>query len=164
MTESDFVASKNEFSVDMVANASVKEVFPLFCPVREHDWIPTWKADMVWSESGLAEEGAVFKTGNETWIITEYEPMKKVYFVRYNPNVVTRLEIDITEEEGKTKSTWAQSQVATNEAGNSFVVSQKQEDFSTMIKSLEVILNFYLETGNMIDGKTLEKHLSNSEY
>jgi len=163
-TMSDFEASKNEFTEEMVVNASVKEVFPLLCPVREHDWIPTWKAEMLWSESGLAEEGAVFKTGSETWIVTEYEPMKRINFVRYNPDVVTRLKIDITEEQGKTRMLWVQSQVGTTEAGNSDVESQKAEGFTGMVKSLEAMLYYYLKTGNMIDNETLQKHMGESSH
>lgn len=164
MKETEFKASKNEFSEEMVGSAPVEEVFPLLCPVREHDWIPTWKADMLWSESGLAEEGAVFKTGDETWIITEYEPMKRVNFVRYNPDVVTRLEIDVTEEHGKTRMRWTQSQVGTTEAGNSFVESRTSEGYSRMIKSAEVMLYYYLETGHMIDNETLQKHMEKSGH
>ena len=43
----------------MVINAPVEDIFPLLGPIREYDWIPGWEADMIWSESGFAEEGAI---------------------------------------------------------------------------------------------------------
>ena len=36
------------------------EVFPLLCPVREHDWVEGWQAEVLHSESGVAELGCVF--------------------------------------------------------------------------------------------------------
>jgi hypothetical protein len=54
-------------------------VFPLLCPVREYEWIEPWSCDMVFSESGLAENNAVFRThfpaqgGEETWVVCRYE-------------------------------------------------------------------------------------------
>ncbi|NDI34817.1 hypothetical protein [Chengkuizengella sediminis] len=160
----NFNANRNEFTVEMVTKGSIEKVFPLFCPQREHDWIPSWQADIIWSESGLAEEGAVFKTGSETWIMTDYEPMEKVYFVRYNPNVVTRLKIDVREEDGKTISTWTQSEVSTTEAGNSFLETSTLESFTDKIKVLEVMLNHYVESGTIIDEETLSKVLTNSSH
>ena len=52
--------------------APPERVFPLLCPVREHEWIPAWKAEMVHSKSGFAELDCVFRTnnpleGNRTW-------------------------------------------------------------------------------------------------
>jgi len=37
-------------------------VFPMLCPVREYDYIPPWECDVVFLESGLAEDGGVFTT------------------------------------------------------------------------------------------------------
>ena len=161
---SNFNAEKNEFSEIMIINAPIDKVFPLLCPVREHDWIPTWNADILWSVSGLAEEGAVFKTGNETWIITDYVPMKTVNFVRYNPDVVTRLKIEVSEKHGKTQMLWTQSQVGTTESGNIEVAEQKADGFSGMVKSLEAMMTYYLMSGNMIDDSTLKKHLGTSSH
>lgn len=44
-------------------SAEPEAIFPLLCPVREFDWIPTWDCDLVYTGSGIAEEGCVFRTG-----------------------------------------------------------------------------------------------------
>lgn len=146
----------------MVINAPVEDVFPLLGPIREYDWIPGWEADMIWSESGFAEEGAIFQTAlhgdvEETWVISQYEPMEKIGFVRYNPSIVTRLSIELTAGNGHTQFIWTQSQVAMDQNGNGHLGTVNQEDFSTNIKNLELMLNYYLDSGEMIDEEKLHE-------
>jgi hypothetical protein len=65
-------------------------VFPLLCPVREHDWLPGWRARMIHSASGIAEAGAVFASphagGESLWHICEYVPPRRIGFVRFQPD------------------------------------------------------------------------------
>ncbi len=56
-------------------------VFPLLCPVREGEWLEGWAehCEVIWSASGVAEPGCVFRTTEmgrpETvWIITDHDP------------------------------------------------------------------------------------------
>ncbi|HJU82767.1 MAG TPA: SRPBCC family protein [Holophagaceae bacterium] len=54
------------------------EVFPLLCPVREAQWLPDWSAEMLWSRSGVAEDGALFRTPGATgepwiWQIVQHQ-------------------------------------------------------------------------------------------
>lgn len=56
-------------------------VFPLICPVREGEWLEGWAehCEVIWSASGLAELGCVFRTTEEgrpetIWIITDHDP------------------------------------------------------------------------------------------
>jgi hypothetical protein len=46
--------------------ATPDQVFPLLCPVREKEWLENWQYQMLYSESGLAETGAVFATTEGT--------------------------------------------------------------------------------------------------
>jgi hypothetical protein len=55
-------------------------VFPLLCPVREHDWIDGWAATVVHSVSGLAEPGCVFTTADLVWVVHAHEPPRHVAF------------------------------------------------------------------------------------
>ena len=55
--------------------------YPLLCPVREADWFDGWQYNMIYSESGLVEEGAVFTTPHEgeedtVWIVKKHDPKK----------------------------------------------------------------------------------------
>jgi hypothetical protein len=64
----------------MRLDAPPDRIFPLLCPVREYDWIPTWSCDMIYSESGVAENDCVFATAfpeegpRESWVVVRYEP------------------------------------------------------------------------------------------
>ena len=58
--------------------ASPERVFPLLCPVREAEWLDGWAYEMVHSESGVAEDGCVFRTRSRdlpetTWIVTRHD-------------------------------------------------------------------------------------------
>jgi hypothetical protein len=60
-------------------------VFPLLCPVREHDWIAGWSCEVIHSESGMAEEDCVFLTsfadaGPMTWVVSRYHPPRVIEF------------------------------------------------------------------------------------
>ena len=78
-------------------NATPEIIFPLLCPVREAEWLDGWDYKMIYSETGLAEEGAVFTTPykNEEdtiWMITKYEKNNyKVDFARVTPNSRTSI-------------------------------------------------------------------------
>ncbi len=90
-------------------HAAPGAVFPLLCPVREHDWIEDWSTDFVISESGLVEEGCVFQTpGTEgqppaTWVVTRHEPaVFEVEMVKLIPgHTVTRLAIALSGDGGE---------------------------------------------------------------
>ena len=99
-------------SYTMTADAPPAEVFPLLCPVREYEWIEPWSCDMVFSESGLAESNAVFRTrfpaqgGEETWIVCRYEKDRAIAFIRLVPGFkVNRLDIDLTAASDRTART-----------------------------------------------------------
>src|SRR5262249_17778065 len=72
--------------------APPEQVFPLLCPQREKEWLPGWDARMIHSASGVAEHGAVFETKHEAgrtlWVVTEYDPPRRVAFVRWQPDGV----------------------------------------------------------------------------
>jgi len=162
----DFEAATNEFAHDMHIDAPLEDVFPLLCPVRENDWVIGWEeiTTMISSESGLAELGAVFRTQHageaaETWVITRYEPTERIAFARFGGDVVTRLDIELTEVHGKTRATWTTSQVATSESGNARAEAVTQESHGASRAGLEVMLQYYLATGEMIDAERLHRHL-----
>jgi hypothetical protein len=73
-------------------------VFPLLCPEREKEWLPGWDARMIHSVSGVAERGAVFETahgdGRTLWLVTEYDPPRRIAFARWQPDgVLVHIEI-----------------------------------------------------------------------
>lgn len=79
---------------------SADEIFPLLCPVREAEWLQGFEYDMVYSDSGMAEDGCVFTTSvpgepDTVWTITKHDRERKlVEFFRVTPGImVTRLEV-----------------------------------------------------------------------
>ena len=58
----NFEAKRIVREYTMRIDASPDRVFPLLCPRREYEWIPDWKSDIVFSESGFAERDCVFTT------------------------------------------------------------------------------------------------------
>jgi hypothetical protein len=74
-----FEAKRVSHEYTQLNDAPPESVFPLLCPVREVDWVPGWQYRLIYSESGLAEDGCVFSTPNEAgpetlWMVTHYDP------------------------------------------------------------------------------------------
>jgi hypothetical protein len=85
--------------------APPERVFPLLCPVREAEWLDGWgdAVEILHSDSGLAEDGCVFRTvtpgrPETVWMITRHDAAAGVVeFVRVTPGLVaTRLTIRVT--------------------------------------------------------------------
>jgi hypothetical protein len=79
-------------------------VFPLICPVRETEWLDGWgeQLEVIHSDSGLAEDGCVFRTRmpgrpETVWMITRHDPAEKVVeFVRVTTGLAaTRLRVQV---------------------------------------------------------------------
>ncbi len=133
-------------------HAEPEAIFPLLCPVREFDWIPTWECEIVYTESGLAEEGCVFQTsgdgGADTWVISRYQPPERISFVRVNSLRAIRYDIYLEPVgDGSTKLRWEQEITALNEDGDRHVAAQRREDFAATIATVERMLEHYLKTG-----------------
>ena len=69
---------QREQSFVLKLNGSVREVTPLFGPVREAEWAPTWKPRFIHPPTGEQREGAVFTApsvdGKERlWLLTTYD-------------------------------------------------------------------------------------------
>jgi len=159
MEQQKFTAKKETWTRVMHTLGSANETFPLLCPVREYDWIPTWKCNMIYSESGVAEDMCVFKThfsleeDEETWVCTYYEKDRRIEYLHYYPNRIERLRIALIEEKPTTSDwKWETSVIGLNEAGNKQIESMEQSrQFFAINERLEKELNFYLCHHKMID-------------
>lgn len=108
--------------------ASPQRVFPLLCPVREHEWVPGWRAEVLHSDSGLAELGCVFVTpdGHDqtpvTWVIHRYEPCARIGFTIFAPSAfVELLEIELRGDSHETELVWRRHATALGAAGAELV-------------------------------------------
>jgi len=136
-----------------------KDVFPMLCPVREYEYIPGWECNIVYLDSGLAEQGGVFTTHShgeggqrDVWVISRYDANRAIEFVRVNGmrSMVYRIELQGTQT-GGTVVTWEQVVTGLTEEGNYHVQTLKQSDFTTMLSRMQELLQHYLATGEAVN-------------
>jgi hypothetical protein len=125
-------------------------VFPLLCPVREYEWLDGWRCDMIYSDSGVAEDNCIFKTahaGGTFWSVSRYEPPKRIEFVTFAPvAAITRLKLSLTPIAGGTDLQWTRIFTGISELGNQSVGTWKTEVDAQLTRKLE----HYLKTGTML--------------
>jgi hypothetical protein len=139
-------------------NAPPDEVFPLLCPVREAEWLDGWQYAMIYSESGLIEEGAVFSTPHEgeedtIWIVTKHDPREReVEFARftYESRVcVLRIAVRLKENSSSHVDV-SYTYTGITPAGNDFIDNFSEDAFLEAVAFWEKSMNHYLETGTRL--------------
>jgi hypothetical protein len=130
-------------------SAAPEKVFPLLCPVREYEWLEGWKCKMIYSESGVAEENCVFETdfgeGPMAWIVSRYEPPRKIEFVISLPERrIERLNIVLRPQNDGTEIRWERISTKLNEAGG---VPRWDSDLDRILTEK---LDYFLRTGAMM--------------
>ncbi len=149
---------QKEFSFRQINEGAVSDVFPLLCPVREKDWIDGWDYDMVYSKSGLAEEGCVFTTPHHgktetTWYINKHDKLHHIVeFVRFTPGeTVVKIHIQLNElPDNKTEAKIAYQYTGLNEQQNEFIENNMQDSFQQSMIYWEKAINYYLRTGEKL--------------
>ena len=148
-------ARRRERSWTLRAPAPPSEVFPLLCPVREHDWIEGWDCEMVFSDSGIAELGCVFtrtdETGPAVWVVTRYEPDERIEFVITTPGShVQHLVIRLEPDGDGSAVHWTRTITALSPDGGAAVEALDDGSWETRMAGLEGALQHYLTTGEML--------------
>ena len=129
-----FQSKRNVQTGIMRLAASPRTVFPLLCPKREYDWIPEWQCRMIFSETGAAENNAVFYTdfrpdrGPEWWT---------VHLAADGPD--------------GTIATWTQTLTALGPEGNAAIDRYGDSSYSQEIEMLAKRLDHYLRTGTRLE-------------
>jgi len=140
----------------MQLDAPPERVFPLLCPVREYDWIEDWQCEVLYSVSGVAEDGCIFRThfpsdGPMTWIVTRYEPPRRIEFACFVAGSHTmRLKLELQPQNAGTALTWIREFTATDPAGNGCVENHTDADHRRMMSRLDRMLKHYLRSGTML--------------
>ena len=145
-------------------DAQPEKVFPLLCPVREADWVAGWKYHLIYSESGLAEDGCVFSTPNDAgpetlWMVTHYDP--GAYAIAYawvEPGMVaTQLRISLAPAPGgKTNARIRYLYTGLSAAGNAMLERYTPDWFRNKMQGWERAINHYLRTGKLIPAAACE--------
>jgi hypothetical protein len=144
--------------------ASAEKIFPLLCPQKELDWLDGWNYEMVYSITGFAEEGAIFKTKHEgdintIWVVSKYDRENKIIeFVRMTWEiVVVKIHIHVLDNNNGTSDVYIEyTFTSITEKGNEFVEGTSEKQFNKMMRWWEKSMNYYFETGRkllMFDSK-----------
>ena len=143
---------------EQTIHATPDQAFPLYCPVREADWVPGWDPVAVFSDSGVAEEGCAFVTQDgkteSVWLVTVHDPkLHRVEMIKCTPGVtICRLRIGL-KPKGKTKTTAAitYSHTSLGPEGDHFVEEFTKEYYEGFMDVWETAMNHYLDTGDCLD-------------
>ena len=139
---------------------TVEELFPLFCPAREADWIPGWDCELIYTDSGYVEEDCIFRTdeanpvGAGLWMFTGFEANRYVDFVRIRGDIVTHARITVTNnDDGTVTAAWDMVSTGLTAKGNEQIDKMPEQDahFSAFIK----MIGYYLKEGKTIKRSSL---------
>jgi len=141
-----------------VINGSPDGIFPLYCPVRELEWVPDWSPRFVTSASGVAEHECVFITGEPDqeaiWVVTRHDPKNHgLEMIKVTPGVtVCRLEIHLEPlSEQRTRAVITYTHTSLGPAGDDFVAGFTQDHYSEFMANWARAMNHFLETGRCLD-------------
>ena len=155
-----FKSKRTSHSFSGTWETTVVELFPLFCPAREADWIPGWDCELVYTDSDYVEQDCIFKTnksnptGEGLWMFTGFEINHYVDFVRVRKDVIVHARITVTDnDDGTVTATWNTVSTGLTEKGNEQVAKMSEHDShsSALIKMIE----HYLKTGETIKRSSL---------
>ncbi len=127
-------------------------VFPLLCPVREAEYLSDWQAEILYSKSGVAEEGCIFRTPNpggepSIWTIRVHdEAAGLIEFVIVTPE--SRVSILVVElcdaDHGTTDVRFTYTHTAIADPGRAFIAEFTEERFLEKMTGFEDSLNEFL--------------------
>ena len=161
---SNFAAKRVSHEYTQTNDAPPQKVFPLLCPVREADWVPGWEYQLIYSESGFAEDGCVFSTPNEggpetVWMVTHYDPAAyQIAYAWVEPGMIaTQIRISLAPAPGdKASAHICYFYTGLSPAGNAVLERYTPEWFQNKMKSWEMAINHYLTTGKLRDAAAWE--------
>lgn len=136
-------------------SASTEKVFPLLCPVKEYDWIPTWQCNLIYSKSGYAELGCVFSTdfgdvsGIEIWVVYAYEKNRQIGFVKTGTHITTRYNVSLNRSKSGSTIQWEQELTSIDDQGDLMLDNMTQAVYDQKMKHINELLDFYLIHGKV---------------
>jgi hypothetical protein len=161
---SAFAAKRVSHEYTQTNDAPPEKMFPLLYPVREADWVPGWQYRLIYSESGVAEDGCVFSTPNDAgpetvWMVTYHDPANfTIAYAWTQPGMIaTQLRIALSPAPGgKTSARICYLYTGLSPAGNAELDRYTVEWFRSKMQSWETAINHFLRTGSMIPAASWE--------
>jgi hypothetical protein len=154
-----FKATRITRSYGQTINARPGVVFPLLCPVRETEWLDGWEYEMIYSLSGLAEEGCVFSTPGDgeadtIWVISRHDKENHIIeFTRFTPGSRTCvLKVAVNPKGNDTSNvdiSYAYTGITAN--GNAWIDNFTEDMFLDAVKFWEMSMNHFQEVGEKLE-------------
>ncbi len=137
--------------------AAPDEIFLLLCPVQEKAWLDGWDYEMVYSQSGYAEDGCVFTThdgSRETvWVVTHHDPENhEIRFSRITAGLAaTTLVVRVDSvDDGPSKVHIQYTHTSLGDQGDAFLETITDEVFNQIMRFWEASMTHYLATGEKL--------------
>ena len=158
MDGSDFKSRHVTRKYCQTINASPDKVFPLLCPVREAEWLEGWRYSMIYSQSGLVEEGAVFSTPNDgepdtVWVVTKHDLSNfRIEFIRFtHQSRICVLKISVRlRDESSSYVDIEYTYTGISPSGNQFIDELTDDVFHANMEHWEKSVNHFLKTGEQL--------------
>ena len=127
-------------------------VFPLLCPVREAEYLSDWQAEILYSKSGVAEEGCVFRTRNpggepSIWTIRVHDEAAGLieFFIVTPESRVSTLVVGLRDSDhGATDVTFTYTHTAIADPDRAFIAEFTEERFLEKMPGFEKSRNEFL--------------------
>lgn len=145
-----------------VLSSPPDRIFPLLCPVREYDWIPHWRCDLLYSKSGYAELGCVFRTdfkdhsGPETWVVCTYEKNRQIGFVKTGTHTTTRYNVSLEHNQTDSTIQWEQEITSLDDHGDLILDKITENVYNEKMKHVNKLLEYYLLHGKPQNGHEVD--------
>ncbi len=155
----DFEGKRVQHAYTASISAPPSQVFSLLCPVKEYDWLDGWSCNMVYSESGTAEDNCVFTSSfpdndESVWVAVKQDSdvLEKSY-VTVNPRSrVMRLDVRLTGDGNNgTEGTWTVTLTGLTPEGNAATAGYTEEVHRHFMGMLIGALKHYCETGKKLE-------------
>ncbi|NVM18918.1 MAG: hypothetical protein HWN80_14485 [Candidatus Lokiarchaeota archaeon] len=141
-----------------------EQIFPLLCPTREADWVVGWNVELLYTESGYAEDKCIFKTSIKDsieeglWTFTNYKPNESLEFVKVGNDILNHVRIDLIQNEDRsTTVSWNIISTALTKEGNTLVEEESGHAKSNPILKM---LEYYLNNGEKISKASLLRNIT----
>lgn len=134
-------------------------VYPLFCPVREREWLASWSPERVYSRSGAVEPECVFTSSDEhgrtTWLVSRHDPPARVvHMVRLTPDLTACLVEIAVRPLGPAECEVfvSYSHTALSPAGEEFVDGFSEAAYAQTMERWKAALEHFFERGSPMPG------------
>jgi len=158
MTSSAFTPRRISRTSTITLNASLKEAFSLFGPIREREWAAGWDPQILYSTTDLVEEHMVFKTPSPhehgepdyTWTVSKYLPDQAlIEYTVFTPERLWWITIQCREDipNQTTKAAITYTYTGLTDKGNAINERALQRMYAHHLRDWEEAINHYLKTG-----------------